>query len=38
MQRLDDGLGKNALLFKTGAELRILLIQPAGDYQIGDRR
>ncbi len=32
MQRLDDGLGENKLLFKTGAELRILLIQPSGDF------
>ena len=38
MQRLDDGLPDGRLLFKTGAELRILLLQPSGDYQIGDRR
>ena len=31
MQRLDDGLPDGRLLFKTGAELRILLLQPSGD-------
>jgi GH43 family beta-xylosidase len=31
-QRLDDGLDRNTLLFGTGAELRILLVQPAGDF------
>ena len=31
-QRLDNGLDKNTLLFGTGAELRILLVQPAGDF------
>ena len=36
VQRLDDGLDVNSLLFKTGAELRILLIQPSGDFALAD--
>ncbi len=32
VQRLDTGLSKDALLFGAGAELRILMVQPAGDF------
>ena len=36
IQRLDDGLDVNSLLFKTGAELRLLLIQPSGDFTLSE--
>ena len=32
IQRLDDGFDLGSLFFETGAELRILLIQPSGDF------
>ena len=34
VQRLDDGISKDALLFDTAAEMCILLIQPSGDYDL----
>ena len=37
VQRLDDGLPDGALLFDTGAELRILLLQPSGDFDVTSR-
>lgn len=38
IQRLDDGLDVNSLLFGSGAELRLLLIQPSGDFELSDAK
>ena len=32
MQRLDDGMDLSSVLLETGADLRILLLQPSGDH------
>lgn len=38
VQRLDDGFDVNSLLFGAGAELRLLLIQPSGDFELSDAK